>query len=77
MLTGVYINKFYADKPINHKNRQQIVKRKIGQIFKILKTLGIAKQFNNTTIRINHEKLKEFNLNDILSYIIKDSEIAR
>lgn len=74
MLTGMYINRFYPSKLINYKNQQQQIKRQIGKFFVILKNLGIVEQFNTTVVRVDQEKLKEFGLDDILSYAIKDSK---
>lgn len=71
-LAGICVGKFYPYKPNNYRNIQTGIKRKISKFFMALKELGIVSQFNTTTIKVYFEKLKEFDLNEILTYTIKN-----
>jgi len=71
-VAGMYVNRFYPNKPNNYKEIQQVLKRKVSEIFRILKKLGIVEQFNVKVVRVNQEKLNSFSLDDIRSYVIKN-----
>ena len=71
MLARIYMNRFYPNKPNNYINEQKSIRRKVGEIFSILKKFGIVEQFNKNAIRINRERMENFTLKDILSYTIK------
>jgi len=73
MVSSICVDEFYPNKPntIDYNKLKRGFKRKISDFFSLLIKLGIATQFNTTTITVDFEKLKKYTLNDILSYTKK------
>ncbi len=56
------------------KQFQKTIRHKIRLIFNIYEKLGISEIYGKNSVKIDRNKLKNFSLNDILSYAIKNPE---
>jgi len=73
MVSGLYISKCNPEyKRADTQAYQKVIKRKISSILNIWNQLGICERYGVNTVKIDRDKLKQFTLDDILSYTIND-----
>ena len=74
IMSGIFIDTFEVKRARGEEKKahQKALERKVSQIFRAMRELGIIENFSQRTVKVNREVFNTFTLQDVLKCNLND-----